>query len=121
MHTRVDDTLSWFVNICPGLIASPWVQACTHLTTTIRLFNVRVSPYLVLLTKAVAVGVKATCLSLLGSRPVQALVLLTVMGGIFWITGRGFLGGKDDRGRPIWYALRQGKQLSADEIRMMLH
>ena len=121
MHTRVDATLSWFVDIHRGLIAPSWVQACTRLTTTIRPFNVRVGPQLVLLTNAVAVGVKATFVRLLGSRLVQALVLLTVVGGIFWITGRGFLGVKDDRGRPLWYALHQGKQLSAEEIRMMLH
>ena len=98
------------------------MQACTHLTTAIRPFNVRVGLRLVLLTNAVAVGVKATFLRLLGRRPVvQVLILLTVVGGIFWITGRRFLGVKDNRGRPLWYALRQGKQLSTEEIRMMLH
>lgn len=97
MHIRVDAALSWFVNICPGLIASSWVQACTHLTTAIRPFNVRVGLRLVLLTNAVAVGVKATFLRLLGRRPVvQVLILLTVVGGIFWITGRRFLGVKDN-------------------------
>ena len=120
MHTRVDAILPWFVNVCPGLIAPSWVQACTHLNAAIHTFNDRVDPRLVLLTNAVAVGIKATFLRLLGSRPVQALILLTMVGGIFWITGRGFLRVKDDRGRPLWYALRQGKQLSTEEIRMML-